>query len=163
MAASTLSRSRVISLVIIFAIASTSTAGARERVRVEENDHRILKAMMDRCVEIFLYPFSPPPHNVVNADEARLVPRLTMYNCAALLHHLRDIAGRYTPENLQLLYEIPSFDCPWTRFGAGTDLPWAIDFSKPGVFGGGPFLYGKDNRTEIPAEDYQALKTVMDS
>ncbi|CAH9100708.1 unnamed protein product [Cuscuta europaea] len=164
MAASTLTRSRsVISLVIIFAIASTSTAGAAERVRLEEDDHRILKAMLDRCVEIFLYPFSPPPHNVVNGDEARLVPRLTMYSCNALIHNLRNIAGRYTPESLQLLYEIPSFRFPWLGTGTGTDLPWAIDFSKPGVFGGGPFLYGKDNRTEIPAEDYQALKAVMDS
>ncbi|CAH9124533.1 unnamed protein product [Cuscuta epithymum] len=163
MAAYTLTRSRVISLVIIFAIASTSTAGARERVRLDENDRRILKAMMDRCVEIFLYPFSPPPHRFVNADEASLVPGLTMYNCASLFNNLRNIAGRYTPEILQMLYEIPFFEFPRFWFGSGTDVPPAIDYSKPGVFRGGPFLYGKDNRTEIPAEDYQALKAVMDS
>ncbi|CAH9124455.1 unnamed protein product [Cuscuta epithymum] len=151
MAASALTRSRIIIFVLIV-IASTITA---ERVRLEEDDHRILKAMMGRCGEIFLNPSSPPPDNIVHADEARLVPRLTMYNCHLLFGQVSKIAGAITPAAIRQfeLYEVPFY---YPRAYLSWVSPDFEDFSE------GPVSV-KGNETEIPDRDYHALKTVMDS
>ncbi|KAL3517000.1 hypothetical protein ACH5RR_023902 [Cinchona calisaya] len=112
------------------------------------DDYRILKAMMDRCVEIFVDPSSPPPSS--NDDQLLGVQKLNIFRCSEFFVRVRFPNHRFSPEDVhELKHKVPNLE-PETE-------------TEPTFFVDDFFEDNLKKHDNISDEDPRVLKPMMEN